>query len=331
MSNKWLDTGGKNRGNNRKKTNQKASAKPNSMEEQIRSCYEKVLESSKEKNSSKISVSKHLEQFVASEIENLSKNEERLHYGLYLDKYFTFFDRQSLLKQGGKFMRQKNTARLFASVHGYELIDFSAKVKSRLIVGLGEHSIQETDIRIHHTYGVPYIPATAIKGCLRAHWIKKYFDYCEQRASEDPLFQNVFGVKTEEAMSEKRGKGNVIFTDTFPADSFRLVQDVMTPHQKIFKQGQAQFEKVVPILFLALEETFFQMQILIDSKNFENTEKDIEVYSSALERWKISKDRSWQPTEIKNFLEHEMKDMLENHGLGAKTSVGYGFFEVAKK
>lgn len=38
----------------------------------------------------------------------------------------------------------------------------------RLIVGLGSENVLETGIRLHHTYGLPIIPGSALKG-LAAH------------------------------------------------------------------------------------------------------------------------------------------------------------------
>lgn len=42
-----------------------------------------------------------------------------------------------------------------------------AKVRGRLIVGLGAESVLETSIALHHTYGVPCIPGSALKGLAR--------------------------------------------------------------------------------------------------------------------------------------------------------------------
>src|SRR5437660_6750837 len=59
-------------------------------------------------------------------------------------------------------------------------------VQGRLIVGLGGENILETGITLHHTYGVPMIPGTALKG-LAAH-------YCDQ----------VWGGKNPESKEFKR-------------------------------------------------------------------------------------------------------------------------------
>ena len=49
-------------------------------------------------------------------------------------------------------------------------------VEGRLIVGLGGENVLETGITLHHTYGVPIIPGTALKG-LAAHYCDAVFGW----------------------------------------------------------------------------------------------------------------------------------------------------------
>jgi CRISPR-associated protein Cmr6 len=42
-------------------------------------------------------------------------------------------------------------------------------VAGRLVVGLGSENVLETGLRLHHTYGVPIIPGSALKG-LASHY-----------------------------------------------------------------------------------------------------------------------------------------------------------------
>ena len=51
---------------------------------------------------------------------------------------------------------------------GYKVRTFTGKVAWRLIVGLGLPSPLETGITLHHLYGFPYLPGSAIKGVTRA-------------------------------------------------------------------------------------------------------------------------------------------------------------------
>ena len=46
-----------------------------------------------------------------------------------------------------------------------------AKVETRMVVGLGGESLIETSVTLHRTYGVPYIPGSALKG-LAARWAR---------------------------------------------------------------------------------------------------------------------------------------------------------------
>src|SRR5262245_56883348 len=46
--------------------------------------------------------------------------------------------------------------------------------RSRLLIGVGNPSPLENGLTLHHTYGVPYLPATALKGVLN-HWLAERF------------------------------------------------------------------------------------------------------------------------------------------------------------
>lgn len=52
------------------------------------------------------------------------------------------------------------------------LVDYGAnqrefRVRGRMVVGLGAESVLEASISLHRTYGVPYIPGSALKGLAR--------------------------------------------------------------------------------------------------------------------------------------------------------------------
>lgn len=54
---------------------------------------------------------------------------------------------------------------------GYKIIDpISKKPDWRLVVGLGNESVYETSMTLHHVYGIPYIPGSAVKGITR-HYV----------------------------------------------------------------------------------------------------------------------------------------------------------------
>jgi len=68
------------------------------------------------------------------------------------------------------------------------------KTTSRLAVGLGIPSFFENGLSFHHTYGVPYVPASSLKGLLR-------FAYLAEATGLLPLgtaIEKAFSINTEE-------------------------------------------------------------------------------------------------------------------------------------
>jgi len=46
---------------------------------------------------------------------------------------------------------------------------FDVSLDWRIVIGLGGESVLETDITLHHLYGIPFIPGSALKGLTRAY------------------------------------------------------------------------------------------------------------------------------------------------------------------
>src|SRR2546425_492888 len=72
----------------------------------------------------------------------------------------------------------------------YDAQTHEAKVKGRMIVGLGSESVLETSITLHHTYGVPYIPGSALKGLAASYADKRLGDPWKKG---NPAYKAVFG------------------------------------------------------------------------------------------------------------------------------------------
>lgn len=98
----------------------------------------------------------------------------------------------------------------------------------RLAIGLGAESVIETGITLHRTYGVPYIPGSALKG-LAAHYARCRLDGAWQPNGE--AYKILFGyAETTEAAA-----GYVTFYDALyiPDDTASpLKPDVLTVHHQ---------------------------------------------------------------------------------------------------
>lgn len=99
----------------------------------------------------------------------------------------------------------------------------TARVQGRMVVGLGAESVLETAISLHHTYGVPYIPGTALKG-LAAAFARQHLG--REWQPDTAAYRVVFGTA--------QSAGYVTFFDALPIpDESKLLQpDVITVHHK---------------------------------------------------------------------------------------------------
>jgi CRISPR-associated protein Cmr6 len=192
------------------------------------------------------------------------------------------------------------------------------EVRGRLIVGLGRASPLETGISLHHTYGVPIIPGSGLKG-LAAHYCDQVWGAMDEkfrrgfrtkRDGTDVFFpgphETLFGT-TDEA-------GHVTFHDAWiePAclesETEGLVPDIMTPHHEDYYGGKRRlptdFDDPVPIPFLSVRGTF-HFALSVDDP------------SELGSRWL---DAAWII----------LTEALQEWGVGGKTSSGYGRFGPPK-
>jgi len=172
----------------------------------------------------------------------------------------------------------------------------------RLIIGLGGESVYETSMTLHHIYGIPYIPGQAVKGIVRNSIITELFDN-EDQALENLGFCKIFG--------SQKNKGQMIFFDAFPTAKPRIKPDIMNVHYPDYygskKLPPADYQNPNPIPFLTVEKTEFEFIIGIKDNKI--------VGTGELNEKSLNTAKNW------------LKEALKNHGIGAKTAVGYGYFE----
>lgn len=182
-----------------------------------------------------------------------------------------------------------------------------ASVVGRMIVGLGAESVLETAVTLHRTYGVPYIPGSALKG-LAAAYARQRLDSTWQkpktptnpRASNAPLspYEVLFGTPGS--------AGYVSFYDALyvPGSGIQrrpLYPDVLTVHHQEYYGGKtdvapADWDSPIPVPFVSATGTYL-----------------IGVAGSP----------AWvaRAFEILGLA-------LRERGIGAKTSSGYGRMEL---
>jgi len=169
----------------------------------------------------------------------------------------------------------------------------------RLLLGDGSSNyIDMQTLRLHPLYGIPFLPASVIKGTLRSVWILERFGGSERKAEADDCFVRLFG---GQGTSSVHSEGILTFFDTYP-EKFAIGVDIQTVHYNNYYNRSAQEptddQPPVPVNFVCLQDVAFAIRLGCN---------DSEAWAS----W--SKD-----------IDDMMECMITQYGLGAKTALGYG-------
>ena len=110
----------------------------------------------------------------------------------------------------------------------------TARVLGRMVIGVGNESVVETSITLHHTYGMPYIPGSALKG-LAASYAHGYLDPKHWGETSD-AYITIFGTTAS--------AGYITFFDALyiPGSGVAgkaLYADVLAVHHRDYYQGSA--------------------------------------------------------------------------------------------
>lgn len=188
--------------------------------------------------------------------------------------------------------------RLDGGVEGGVTRLFAAEARGRLVVGLGAQSVRETNVALLHTWGVPFLPGSALKGLASAaaHALSGEATTWKKAGTERSQGADhvlLFGDTTQ--------AGYVVFHDAWwvpsPNDTtLPLDLDVMTVHHPdYYRDGAAapaDWDEPNPVAFLTARGRYL-------------------VALSGPEAW-VARAREW--------LELGLAEL----GLGAKTQAGYG-------
>jgi len=204
---------------------------------------------------------------------------------------------------------------------GYKIKSFDKKTISPMVIGLGNEDIFETSLTLHHIYGIPYIPASAIKGVVRNWTVNSVFNAQEgdkkTGALGDPAFCKIFGSPKNSISGER--KGRVIFLDAFPSDNnIKVKLDIIATHYHQYYTSGGNIKPPADYLqpnitnFLAVDRdaTFF-FNIMVKEVNNEEI--------------KLGQSENYRKS-ILEVAEKLLVEALTIEGIGAKTSVGYGLF-----
>jgi len=213
------------------------------------------------------------------------------------------------------------------SLRSPDVLCFTVRATGRLLVGHGTSTATGVGLTLQHTWGVPVLPGSALKG-LTAHYVQTVYGP-EGEAEEPerepfrgltwkdsrpvrapgPLFRRLFGAPELESSENKAIRGGVLFHDALwvPSGEGRgapmLARDVLTVHQRRYYESEGaewpvDFDDPNPVSFLTVApggRFLVALEARGDRALLERTGRYV-------------------------------KQALEDWGLGGKTAAGYGRF-----
>ena len=237
------------------------------------------------------------------------------HLGLWLDKGMAqppeapkrtpiqfLFERANEIKvpegYARAFERRSETlGALRGGIEGGVTHAWDATAEGRILVGLGIQSVRETNLALLHTWGVPYLPGSSLKGLASsvAHRYggKPFWNKTGKIAG------SLQGDEHKIMFGDTASAGCVVFHDAWwvpEGDKMPLDLDVMTVHHTAYYGGGTEApldcDEPIPISFLTARGRY-------------------RVTLSGPREW-VARAGEW------------LAIGLEDDGIGAKTQAGYG-------
>ncbi|MCB9694480.1 MAG: type III-B CRISPR module RAMP protein Cmr6 [Alphaproteobacteria bacterium] len=178
-----------------------------------------------------------------------------------------------------------------------------------MIVGLGGKGVSEVGITLHHTWGVPVLPGSSLKG-IAALGARRFLEGWEGRPHPDAV--RAEGPTPYDALfGDVEEQGAVVFHDAWmvptPDDKNPIHRDVMTVHHPDYYQDgeePADTESPIPVPFVSASGSWLVALELAPGL-------DPEAHGAWLEA-------AWTALRLG----------LDRHGIGSKTNAGYGRFDL---
>lgn len=282
-------------------------------------------------------------------------------FNLFFNKYRKWDDKVKDLSNkidfsNFKAYNEKFQAKIENSIFYFNKNDYSVKIYEgkcdrKIIIGLGCTHVAETAMTLHHIYGVPYIPASGIKGALRNMFIQETFEkidceeieqiaICEKVLESFDLekdinlnkdkFKKKFKVKKKDKRIEP-----VSAVFKFFSENASIIKQFQLIFGTQSKQGKVVFLEAYPV-----EDIKIKNDIMTPHYSDYYSNKDgknpppADYYNPTPIKFATVEDTTFRFAYFlksedlnKTALENKFKKLLTEYGLGAKTAIGMGYFE----
>ena len=173
---------------------------------------------------------------------------------------------------------------------------FELTLGGRMMLDISTGVLENAGLALHYRFNCPYISGSAIKGVTRHQaWCEWKNASSEKKKKIDQIASRIFGSSLDETEDSDSEQGIISFLRAYSKESsWKLVADILTPH------GGNDYTNPTPCPFLAVEKG--------------------SIFSFSLR--KLSRATNEDLAQAKKWL----KQGLVQHGIGAKTIAGYGWF-----
>jgi CRISPR-associated protein Cmr6 len=220
---------------------------------------------------------------------------------------------------------QSRRCRLFETLRQEDWLVESLPLATdwRLVSGLGMAHPFETGFVFDHTYGVPYLPGSSVKGAARAWGEGNDWTY--------PTCEAIFGPDEHPPKGQSGvrpfvpGCGLVVVFDAYPTKWPELEIDILNPHYKAYYEEKT--AKTPPADWLSPEPTYFltvkpgtQWEFVLGAPPIGPGLDEI-LQTAGL----------GSQGEVLTKAMRAIRGAATTLGLGGKTAVGYGYFDEPSK
>lgn len=178
-----------------------------------------------------------------------------------VDNYYLLFNklvdinikRKQLPKFNNELVKDVNDRRQYLinelKNNGYEVVSRELILDGKLCIGLGQVSVYETSLNLDFINGIPYIPASSIKGLVKS-WINQ--EKCDLNIKD---------------LGNENEIGKVIILDTYPKYNLNITLDIMNPHFGNYYSSKGDLKPTddsnpIPVNFPIVYNTVFEFTII---------------------------------------------------------------------
>ena len=195
---------------------------------------------------------------------------------------------------------------------------FEATTQHRLMMGLSTGGGLETGVTLNHSYGMPMLPGSSLKGIARAH--------AERIELKSEILAVLFGDSRDcEETGFAAGSGCLVWHDAWfvpSSNSNSFVPEVVTVHHPDYYAGAAEAGD----LSISEKSETGSAKKIVQATDFDSPVPNQQLAVQGKFLFVVEGETQWA-----EFGSELLAAALRQQGVGAKTASGYGYFTQPSK